>query len=343
MSKTVNVDARSFVAAQDFLLSVKLYWTTELYPQLDENAPIGNLKQTVDYQFYAWLERHLQRFKYSGRYGIHHFHDQFRNEIIEKFSDETLLTLDNSLSLPNYYTSVDIHQHPGGLWGDDIAGVVYERGARSTTPLESTNHQDLHQRLTSMTTSQNKPAKILDMACGFGKSTQPFYDSLPNADVIGIDLSAPCLKLAAYTARENQAQNIRYQQANAEKTPFKNNQFDLVTSTMLLHELPPKSIKAVFTEAYRVLEPGGKMAHLDFYLVPNTFKRFIHIGHSQRNNEPFMEPFVKMNLRKVLENQGFINIKIEPFEEANGTLDSDYKSWRFPWTIISAEKGLENY
>ena len=48
-------------------------------------------------------------------------------------------------------------------------------------------------------------------------------------------------------------------------------------------------------------------------------------------------------LKEILENLGFTNIKIEPFEEADGTLEKDYKSWRFPWTIISAEKGLENY
>ena len=62
-----NIDARSFVAAQDFILSVKTHWTTKLYTQLDQNAPIEEIKQTVDYQFFAWLERHLQRYKYSGR------------------------------------------------------------------------------------------------------------------------------------------------------------------------------------------------------------------------------------------------------------------------------------
>ena len=335
-----NIDARSFVAAQDFILSVKTHWTTKLYTQLDQNAPIEEIKQTVDYQFFAWLERHLQRYKYSGRYGIHHFQNQFREEIIENFSDNDLLILDKELNLPDYYTAVDIHQHPGGLWSDDIAGTVYERGARSTTPLGATTHQDLHHRLTTIATSQSKPNKILDMACGFGKSTQPFYNAFPDANVIGIDLSAPCLKLAAYVAKQNQIKNVNYHQANAEKTPFKNEEFNLITSTMLLHELPPESIKAVFAEAHRVLAPGGKMAHLDFYLVPTEFGRFIHSGHSKRNNEPFMESFIKMDIKQILENQGFKNISIEPFEESDGTLTSDYKPWRFPWTVILAEKTI---
>ena len=335
-----NIDARAFTAAQDFILSVKTYWTKELYPQLDQNISIEGIENTVDYKFFAWLERHLQRYKYSGRYGIQHFQSQFREEIIQNFSENKLLTLDAKIKLPEYYTAVDIHQHPGGLWSDDIAGTVYEQGARSTTPLGTDNHQDLHHRLTRIATSQCQPGKILDMACGFGKSTQPFYAAFPEADIVGIDLSAPCLKLAAHLARQNQTTNVRYLQANAEDTPFEDDEFNLITSTMLLHELPPKSVTAVFNEAHRILAPGGQMVHLDFYLLPNEFRRFIHVGHSQRNNEPFMEAFIKMDIKTILKNQGFTNISIEPFEEADGTLASDYKPWRFPWTIISAQKIL---
>ena len=338
MADDMKINPRDFVAAQDFILSVKSYWTTNLYPQLDQNAPIEETKKTVNYQFFSWLERHLQRYKYSGRYGIHHFQKQFRKEIVEALCDNELLILDENIRLPNYYTAVDIHQHPGGLWSDNIAGTVYERGARSTTPLGAENHQDLHHRLTTSATFEYQPNKILDMACGFGKSTQPFYSAFPEANVAGIDLSAPCLKLAASVAKQNEVKNVNFRQANAEKTPFQNEEFDFITSTMLLHELPPKSIKAVFAEAHRLLTPGGKMTHLDFYLVPTKFGQFIHSGHSQRNNEPFMMSFIKMDIKEILESQGFTNIIIEPFEEADGTLALDYKPWRFPWTIISAEK-----
>ena len=46
-----------------------------------------------------------------------------------------MLELDPALEMPRYYTAVDIHQHPGGVWRDALAGFVYERGARTTTPL----------------------------------------------------------------------------------------------------------------------------------------------------------------------------------------------------------------
>jgi ubiquinone/menaquinone biosynthesis C-methylase UbiE len=109
---------------------------------------------------------------------------------------------------------------------------------------------------------------------------------------------------------------------------------------MLLHELPSQSIEAVFAEAHRILEPGGKMVHLDFYLLPNTFARFIHLGHSKRNNEPFMESLIQMDIKQILETHGFDNISIKPFEEADGTLALNYEPWRFPWTIIEANKAV---
>ncbi|SVC62931.1 uncharacterized protein METZ01_LOCUS315785, partial [marine metagenome] len=75
------MDDRSFVAAQDFLLASKTFWTKELFPELrrtyadaarNSAKPPANpeevenlLKDNTLYQYFSWLERHLQRFKYS--------------------------------------------------------------------------------------------------------------------------------------------------------------------------------------------------------------------------------------------------------------------------------------
>ena len=51
-----------------------------------------------------------------------------------------------------------------------------------------------------------------------------------------------------------------------------------------------------------------------------------------------MVSFAKMDITRILKAEGFSNIIIEPFEEAEGVLDPKYQAWRFPWTVISAEK-----
>jgi SAM-dependent methyltransferase len=332
------IDGRAFVAGQAFLLSVKAHWTRVIYPAVRAEYEKSNDLSKPLYRYFCWLERHLQRFKYSGRYGLQPYHAQDRARL-EASLAEARVELRENIEYPEYYTGVDIHQHPGGVWSDPIAGFVYERGARSTTPLAGTKHKDLHQRLTAAALDgKPAPSRVLDMACGFGKSTRPFYEALPEAEVEAIDFSAPCLRLAAREAHRAGARNVRFRQRDATGTGYPEATFDLVTSTMLLHELPPKAVERTFAEAARVLKPGGRMVHLDFLPGPGEFEQLIHFGHSRRNNEPFMEPLARMDLAGLLGRLGLRNVEIRPFEEADGTLAPGYRYWRFPWALISAER-----
>jgi len=351
------MDERGVAVGQAFILDAKKYWSTVLYSTLksdyrrrvrstgrephsaaDVQALIGD---TTLYRYYAWLERHLQRFKYSGRYGLVPYHRERAAALLaplEQAADDPRLELDPDLVLPPYCAAVDIHQHPGGVWGEPIAGLVYERGARSTTPMMGSRHRDLHQRFTDLVSEGGISDRILDMGCGFGKSTKPFYETFPEAEIEAVDLAAPCLKLACHDAVQAQAQNVRFRQMNAYETDYAEDSFDLVTSTMLIHELPPKEIDRLFDEAHRVLAPGGRMVHLDFHVLPDAFAQFIHYGHGRRNNEPFMQPWAEMDVAAVLAAKGFRNVSVEPFAEADGVEVTDNPSWRFPWTVIAAEK-----
>jgi ubiquinone/menaquinone biosynthesis C-methylase UbiE len=352
------VDDRGFAAGQAFLLGAKGFWTTRLYPALRADfevreraagtpaATTGDvgvlLADSVGYRYFAWLERHLQRMKYSGRYGLQPWHAVRRSALEAELEAAGAPELDPSLPLPKYYTSVDIHQHPGGVWSDPLAGLVYERGARSTTPLAGRRHADLHERFTEIAADGGAPRRVLDLGCGFGKSTAPFYRRFRDADVHAVDLAAPCLRLAGRDAGLAGATNVRFRQMDAARTDYDDGSFDLVTSTMLLHELPPAHVEAALAEAARVLAPGGRMVHLDFLpqVQPrgDAFAQFIHEGHGRRNNEPFMAPLMRMDLAALLERLGLEHVAITPFEEAPGTLAPDYAAWRFPWTVIAARK-----
>lgn len=353
------MDDRSFTAAQDFLLSAKTFWTTTLYGAVRDSysekasrskdgasdsveAVAEVLEDTTLYQFYAWLERHLQRMKYAGRYGLVPYHAERRKEMLDALdhveTDGRVLELNENLDLPAYYTGVDIHQHPGGVWSDALAGVVYERGARTTTPLLGSAGKDVHERFTDLALAEGSPSNVLDMGCGFGKSTQPFFRRLPDSRIEAVDLAAPCIKLGAGLAQQAQAKNVRFRQMNACNTDYANESFDLVTSTMVLHELPPKTLDEFFDEAFRVLSPGGRMVHLDFYCLPDAFRRFIHHGHARRNNEPYMGPLAEMDLTKFLTSKGFVDVEILPFKESDDIDIEANNSWRFPWTVIAATK-----
>ncbi|MEE2689578.1 MAG: class I SAM-dependent methyltransferase [Pseudomonadota bacterium] len=342
---------RRFDAYQAFLLGCKTYWSNTLYPQVKSECYTKNDEKSFDaienssrdnvtYQYYSYLERHLQRMKYSGRYGIVPMHEPFRPELEQKLDEnlpKNLLTLQNNFEPPSYFTAIDIHQHPGGTCGDTLAGFVYERGSRSMWPGGSKD-RGLHSRFNAIVKSICEPQRVLDLGCGFGKSTQPFAEDFPGGKVLGVDVSAPCLKLAALTAYKNQLQNIQYHQCNAENTPFSSASFDLVTSTMLLHEMPPKAIRKLIRESFRLLDNGGYAIHLDYLTDDDPFNQFIHFGHAQRNNEPFMKPLSEMGLGNVMQDAGFKDVKVEPFEEAPNALSPNNRAWRFPWIIVTGQR-----
>ncbi len=348
--------SQAFNAFQSFVLDCKLAWTREMFPAVraeydravslagppDSAADVRALmRDNPTAQYFGWFERHLQRMKYSGRYGLApHFqahHAQLATEL-DAGAQSALLELDPAFEQPGYYTAVDIHQHPGGVWSEEVAGYVYERGARTTTPLLSRD-ADLHHRFTREVLARAPGARrVVDMGCGFGKSTQPFYSQHRELDVVGIELSAPCLKLAARTAEAEQARNVRYRQADAAQTGLESSGYDVVTSTMLLHEMPPSHIERTLQEAHRLLSPGGVSIHLDFLTDADPFRRYIHEGHSERNNEPFMPPLNDMDIAGAHRRAGFDAVEIVPFEEMPGTLDPAFANWRFPWTMIIARK-----
>ncbi|MGH9434442.1 MAG: class I SAM-dependent methyltransferase [Terriglobia bacterium] len=350
------ISDRELEAGQRFLLACKGWWTTTLYSRVRgeyiERAGEASADHSVEdvaaivegltvYRYFSWLERHLQRMKYSGRYGLARYYDERREELVDRLNEANagdMLELRPGVKLPDYYTSVDIHQHPGGIWSDDVAGLVYEHGARTTTPLLGEAHENLHTRLAELIAAAGPPRRVLDLGCGFGKSTVPIAVRFPTAHVEGLDFSAPCLRLAASGAKQVGLENVRYRQGDAANTEFPEESFDLVTSTMLFHELPPKALDRVLSEAQRVLEPGGRMVHLDFYYFPDAFARFMHYGHARRNNEPYMQPVAELDLPELMRRRGFMDVTIEPFSEAEDLGPQRTDLWRFPWTVITARK-----
>lgn len=346
-------------AYHDYLRAVKLFWSTDLYAALNKEFEEKGLQdQTVDqaekimrqstrYQFFGWFERHLQKEKYENPHGIISIVDSHRTEVEDALDAESqsgrkagMLKTDSAFQQPDYYAKTDFHQHPGGVWRDSVAGVAYEIGRQTTMPL----HVDPYAVHTQFAATVPKKSykRILDLGCGTGRSTIPFAEAYPDADVYGIDLSAPCLTLAQIHSAER-GLDIHWSQQRAEATDFEDDFFDLIHSTFLLHELPVKAVTAVVKEVDRLLAPGGLFVNLDFHSPPGgTWGQFIYYGHARRNNEVFMRSFCEADFLQMEQEAGLENAAMNPFDDGTGTFGPEDvpATWRFPFQLFTAEKPL---
>ncbi len=104
--------------------------------------------------------------------------------------------------------------------------------------------------------------QVLDLCCGSGQTTQLLVKLSQN--VTGLDASPKSLQ----RARQN-VPSASYVQAFAESMPFADNLFDVVHTSVALHEMQPQQLRKIINEVYRVLKPGGVFTLIDFHTPTN--------------------------------------------------------------------------
>jgi ubiquinone/menaquinone biosynthesis C-methylase UbiE len=102
---------------------------------------------------------------------------------------------------------------------------------------------------------------LLDVACGTGRFLGTIKHNYPRLPVTGLDLSHPYLaKARRDLARWSWVQLV---EGAAERLPFADASFAVVTSIYLFHELPRQVRIEATREMARVLRPGGLLLFVD--------------------------------------------------------------------------------
>ncbi len=330
----------------DFVLALRGRWADTLYPALrSQFNDDGNRTDTraavhrqTAYPWFAFTERASQKMLWrdvadavAAREPSQHGNS----------SGPARLTLDPDLALPDWYTGWDIHLQPGGVWRDDDSADVYEQGAKLVM-LGDNDDYGFHCSFTATAIPDLPYRRIVDLGCGFGKSTWPLKRRFPDAEVIGVDLAAPCLRLAF--DRANAAElAIEFRQADGQATGLPDASADLVTSTMFIHEIPRPALAATLAECARILAPGGKLRFLDFTRTGDAFRDLAMVEHGERNNEPFMPGLLAADVPALCAAAGLTNARWVAFDERGaGRLPEcawpERAEWHFPWAVLEAEK-----
>ena len=111
--------------------------------------------------------------------------------------------------------------------------------------------------------------RVLDVGCGTGVvAREAFRRAGSGAYVVGSDINAAMLDVAGKYALENDMAGIRWQECDATKMPFADEEFDVVLCQQGLQFMPDRA--AAMAEMVRVLAPGGRLA-VSVWRSPSPF------------------------------------------------------------------------
>lgn len=100
--------------------------------------------------------------------------------------------------------------------------------------------------------------RVLDLGCGWG--TISFALAAAGAgQVIGIDFSAAAISICRERLGREPSSSLEFLQGDAGDTGLPAGEWDLVVAADLVEHLYPEDTLRVYTEAQRLLRPGGRL------------------------------------------------------------------------------------
>ena len=128
--------------------------------------------------------------------------------------------------------------------------------------------------------------KVLDVGCGRGLLLIGAAKRLTGGRVTGVDIwsSEDLSKNSAEAARANAkaegvADRVKIDDADARKLPFANESFDVVMSSLAMHNIEEQEEReGAIAEMARVLKPGGRLAVFDMRHTGDYARQLRELG-----------------------------------------------------------------
>lgn len=149
-----------------------------------------------------------------------------------------------------------------------------------TRRLFSPKGRNLQEKIRSLVLNHiewTKSGTALDIGCGSGALTIGLAKKFSQLKVVGTDYwggswqysQSLCLSNAQI---ENVEHRVSFQKASASALPFANQEFDIVVSNLVFHEVRDSSNKIdLIKEALRVLKKGGKFVFQDLFFIRHYY------------------------------------------------------------------------
>jgi ubiquinone/menaquinone biosynthesis C-methylase UbiE len=213
---------------------------------------------------------------------------------------------------PSYYLQNFHHQTDGYL--SDLSANLYDLQVEilfngSADPMRRRILAPLRQGLQAFSTVPTSQVRVLDLACGTGRTLRMIRGMLSKASLYGVDLSPAYLRKANELLSEIPGELPQLMQANAEALPYVDNFFHAVTCVFLFHELPAEARQAVINQAFRVLQPGGTIVICDSIQLSDSPEMEVLIENFPAMfHEPYYRHYASDDLVWRLETAGFESV-----------------------------------
>lgn len=146
--------------------------------------------------------------------------------------------------------------------------------------------------------------------------------------VIGIDMTPTMISKARNNAVKGKYDQVEFRLGEIEHLPVANEMIDVIISNCVINLSPDKN--QVFSEAFRVLKPGGRLAISDVVAsteLPDELRQDLALYSGCMAGASLVS-----ELHSILESNGFQDIRIEPKDESREFI----KDW-------APGRGVEDY
>ncbi|RMH72296.1 MAG: class I SAM-dependent methyltransferase [Cyanobacteria bacterium J007] len=148
--------------------------------------------------------------------------------------------------------------------------------------------------------------RILDIACGTGRTLKFLRATIPQANLFGVDLSTAYLRKAAQLLGQLPGELPQLVGGKVEELPYRGGYFHAATSVFLFHELPGTVRQRAIEECFRVIKPGGWFVICDSIQLGDVpeWDSLLH-NFPISFHEPYYNDYIRDDLERRLHRAGF--------------------------------------
>jgi len=169
--------------------------------------------------------------------------------------------------------------------------------------------QQLREKMAELIPLDAQIETVLELGAGTAEGAMALARRFPQATFTVTDVSPYMLVISKHkfnkagfggSVADLKEHRVKFEQVDARHTPYPDNSFDLVTSSLLFHETPKEWTPKILKEMYRITKPGGWVLYADTFRGEYALKVSFP--------EPWLNDFISFNFEYEFAKAGFTEL-----------------------------------